>query len=269
MYFEVAGKRVFASTGGKPFDVSRPTVMFVHGSALDHTFWGLHSRFFAFRNYSVLCPDMPGHTHSEGPCLESIEAMADWVGDVISVLGIRNLSLVGHSQGCLVTLELAGRQPDVLRSASFIASGYETPVNQALLDAARDEPSAAVAMMVGWGFGRAGHFHQGRIPGASMLAGGRLTMERNSSDALYADLAACNGYHGGRDAAAAVSVPTQVVLGGRDRMTPRKAGLALAEALSGCRLDIVDESGHMVPLEAPDHCRALLREFIFSNNPAT
>jgi esterase/lipase len=30
----------------------------------------LHSRFFAFRNYAVLVPDLPGHTHSEGPPLE-------------------------------------------------------------------------------------------------------------------------------------------------------------------------------------------------------
>ncbi|MDH4109354.1 MAG: alpha/beta hydrolase [Gammaproteobacteria bacterium] len=267
MYFELAGKRAFASTGGKPFDASKPTVMFIHGSALDHTFWGLHSRFFAFRQYSVLCPDLPGHTHSAGPCLDSIESMADWVADVVASLGVTRLSLVGHSQGCLVALELAGRQPEFLRSVSFIASGCETPVNQALLDAARDDPPSAVAMMIGWGFGPAGHFHQGRIPGASMLAGGRRTMDSNSAEALYADLRACNSYRNGRGAAASILVPAQVILGGKDRMTPRKAGLALAEALPGCVLHVVEESGHMVPIEAPDPCRALLSEFVFRHNP--
>lgn len=69
MYFEVNGKRVFATTGGKPFDNSKPVVLFLSGSALDHTFWGLHSRFFAFRQYAVLAPDFPGHTNSEGPDL--------------------------------------------------------------------------------------------------------------------------------------------------------------------------------------------------------
>ena len=54
MYFDVKGKQVFATTGGKPFDESLPCVIFLHGSGLDHTFWGLHSRFFAFRRYSVL-----------------------------------------------------------------------------------------------------------------------------------------------------------------------------------------------------------------------
>ena len=82
MYFAVNGKKVFATTGGKPFDNAKPTVVFLQGSALDHTFWGLHSRFFAFRNYAVLVPDLPGHTHSEGPALTSIEAIADWLNDV-------------------------------------------------------------------------------------------------------------------------------------------------------------------------------------------
>ena len=60
MYFDVNGRKAFATTGGKPLDKDLPTVIFLHGSGLDHTFWGLHSRFFAFRNYAVLALDTPG-----------------------------------------------------------------------------------------------------------------------------------------------------------------------------------------------------------------
>ena len=74
-------------------------MIFLHGSGLDHTFWGLHSRFFAFRNYAVLVPDLPGHTHSEGPGLTSIEAMADWVNEVVEALDVTDISLVAHSMG--------------------------------------------------------------------------------------------------------------------------------------------------------------------------
>ena len=83
MYFDVKGKRVFATTGGKPFDNSLPCIIFLHGSGLDHTFWGLHSRFFAFRRYAVLAPDLPGHSHSEGPPLRSIEEIGEWLNDVV------------------------------------------------------------------------------------------------------------------------------------------------------------------------------------------
>jgi pimeloyl-ACP methyl ester carboxylesterase len=268
MYFKVNGKNTFASTGGKEFDKSKPTVIFLNGSGLDHTFWGLHSRFFAFRNYSVICPDYPGHSHSEGPALTSIEEMGDWVNDVVEVLDANNVSVVAHSQGCLVALEYVSRHPERVKSASFIASGLATPVNAALIEAAENNPEAAIAMMVGWGFGAAGHLHQGPIPGNSMIAGGRKIMGRNVPTELATDLKACNAYQNGKTAAAAIRCPRQVVLAGKDRMAPRKAGMELVECLDGPELTVIEESGHMIPQEAPNRLRKLLRDFIFTHNPA-
>jgi len=269
MYFEVRGKQVFATTGGQPFDSSKPVVLFLCGSGLDHTFWGLHSRFFAFRNYSVIAPDLPGHTHSEGPELTSIEEMADWLNNVLMVLGADNISIVGHSQGCLTGLEFVARYPEKVRSISLIGSGSATPVNPTLIEAAENNPTAAIDMMISWGFGEAGHMHQGPIPGNSMAASGRRTMSRNAPDGLAADLKACNAYENGAAASKSVGCPQQVILGGKDRMTPRKASMQLAEHLAAPELHVIQDSGHMVPLEAPDECRSLLRDFIFANNPAT
>jgi len=268
MYFEVNGKQAFASTGGKAFNNQLPTVIFLHGSGLDHTFWSLQSRFFAFRKYSVLVLDYPGHTNSEGPPLASIEDIADWVHDVVEALDVHNISLVAHSQGCLVALEYASRYKDRLKSVSFIASGLATPVNDALIDAAENNPEAAIAMMLSWGFGPAGHLHQGPIPGNSMVAGGRKVMRGNVPNELATDLKACNAYQNGKQAAAAIDCPRQVILAGKDRMAPRKAGMELVEHLNEPDLHIIEESGHMVPQEAPDQCRRLLRDFIFSHNPA-
>lgn len=268
MYFEVNGRKTFASTGGKPFDNSKPVVVFLNGSGLDHTFWGLHSRFFAFRNYGVLCPDYPGHTNSEGPALETIEEMGAWIHSVVEALDAKRISVVAHSQGCLVALEYVSRFPERVKSVSFVASGLATPVNAALIDAAESDPDAAIAMMVGWGFGPAGHFHQGPIPGNSMIAGGRKLMGRNVPTGLATDLKACNAYKNGRKAAAAISCPRQVVLAGKDRMAPRKAGMELVEYLNGPELTIVEDSGHMIPQEAPNRLRSLLRDFIFTHNPA-
>jgi pimeloyl-ACP methyl ester carboxylesterase len=268
MYFEVNGKQVFATTGGKPFDNSKSVVIFLAGSALDHTFWGLHSRFFAFRKYAVLVLDTPGHTNSEGPALTSIESLGDWLNDVIEALALKNISIVSHSQGCLTALEYASRYPDKLRSLSLITSGLATPVNDYLLNAASKDPEAAIAMMVGWGFGAAGHLHQGPIPGNSMVAGGRKVMQKNTPNELAIDLKACNDYQNGKVAAAAITCPVQVVIAGKDRMAPAKATATLVEHLPNPEVTCIPESGHMLPQEVPDQCRLLLRNFIFSNNPA-
>ena len=265
MYIEINKKKVFASTGGKPFTKDQPLVLFIHGSGLDHTFWGLHSRFFAFRNYSVLCLDTPGHTNSDGPALNSIEEMGDWVNDVITHLDAKQISIVGHSQGCLIGMEYASRYPEKIMSVSFITSGYETPVNSFLLDAAENNPEVAVNKMISWGFGEAGHMFQGTIPGNSMLVGGYKTMFKNP---LHIDLHACNNYKGGKKAASSIKAPCQLILAGKDLMAPRKSGMALADALPQTReLHVIDHCGHMLPLESPNECRNLLKNFIFSNNP--
>ena len=146
MYFDVKGKQVFATTGGKPFDNAKPVLVFLSGSGLDHTFRGLHSRFFAFRNYAVLCLDTPGHTNSAGPALVSIEALADWLNDVVDALDIKEVSIVAHSQGCLTALEFASRYSDQLLSLSLVTSGLATPVNDYLLQAAKQNPAAAIEL---------------------------------------------------------------------------------------------------------------------------
>jgi pimeloyl-ACP methyl ester carboxylesterase len=266
--FDVDGRQVFATTGGQPFDSSKPTVIFLHGSGFDHTVWNLQTRFFAFRNYSVLAPDLPGHTRSEGPPLESIETMADWLGAVVESLGIRDISLVAHSQGCLIALEYASRYPDRLRSLSLVASGLATPVNDALLDAAANDRDKAVAMMTGWGFGQAGHHYQGPVPGNAMIAAGQAILRGNTPEALAADLNACNNYSNGRTAAPLVRCPVQVIVAGKDRMAPRKATDELIAGLRDPEVAIIANSGHIVPQEAPDECREILRDFIFRENPA-
>jgi pimeloyl-ACP methyl ester carboxylesterase len=164
---------------------------------------------------------------------------------------------VPHSQGCLVALEYAARYPDRLRSVSFIASGLATPVNPALIESAEKNPEAAIAMMLGWGFGSAGHLHQGPIPGNSMVAGGRKVMRGNVPNELATDLKACNAYQNGKAAAAAITCPV------------RKAGMELVAHLTDPELHIIEKSGHMVPQEAPNQCRKLLKNFIFTNNPAS
>ncbi len=270
MYFEVDGKKTFAATGGGDFDPARPAVVFLHGSGLDHRFWDGYVDSFAASGYTVLAPDLPGHTNSEGPPLDSIEDMAGWLDNVLTQVGAGRVSLVGHSQGCLVSLEYAARHPHGLRSLSLIASGLATPVNPALIEAAGKEPDAAVEMMLSWGFGGRDTPPEERERLAPLIRLGGEIMRGNAPEALRADLVACDTYRNGQAAARGIRCPAQVILGGQDRMAPREAGLGLARGLYGdggeAELDIMEWSGHMVPLEAPDECRRRLHGFITANN---
>jgi len=77
---------------------------------------------------------------------------------------------------------------------------------------------------------------------------------------LYNDLAACNAYQNALAAAAQIAVPTTLILGERDMMTPAKAGKALAAALPNARTVVLRGAGHMMMVERPDELLAALRD---------
>lgn len=261
MRIEVNGNETYVATGGKELDTSLPALLFMHGSGLDHRTWALQTRWFAFRGWSVVAPDLPGHSLSKGEPLGSIEEMADWVWQLLDGLGLKSSSLIGHSQGALVALEAAARQPARTNSLSLIATGAAIPVNPQLLETAQTNRSAAVDAMLTWGFGEAYQFGQSHVPGQAPLAiGGRIMR----SNPLEIDLQACQNYSNGDSAAAKVSCPTQLILANQDKMTPLKAGRALAQQFSTAPEVSEISAGHMLPIEAPEHCLNDLRHFISS-----
>src|SRR3546814_7797116 len=109
MDFSVDGRAVFAHTGGQPFDRDLPVLVLVHGAGMDHTHWGLQTRYFAHHGYAVLAPDLPGHGRSQGPAPDSIEAYADWLLRLLDAGGTRRAALAGHSMGSLIALAAAAR----------------------------------------------------------------------------------------------------------------------------------------------------------------
>ena len=105
MNFQLENKNVYASDAGQGIDQNKETIVFLHGSGLSHIVWSLTEQFFSNNNFNVLSIDLPGHGNSDGPCLDSIEKIADWLEQVFVKLNLRLLIIVGHSQGCLEILE--------------------------------------------------------------------------------------------------------------------------------------------------------------------
>jgi pimeloyl-ACP methyl ester carboxylesterase len=260
MYIEVRGQRTYAATGGKEFDNSLPTVMFVHGSGLDHRSWALQTRWFAYNGYSVLAPDLPGHSLSSGEALQSIEDMGAWLGEFIQASGADKVHAIGHSQGFLEVLELANQAPELLKSITGVGTAGAIPVNPALIEAASKSAGAAAEMLLMWGFGPDAQYGISAVPGMQPIAIGRQIMARNP---LHADLVACAEYQNGSAVASTIDVPSQLILARKDRLTPVKAGMAFAKEL-GASVSVIERYGHMLPIEAPRQTLQKLRELIGS-----
>jgi len=261
----VRGQKTFISTGGRAFDTSANVLLFLHGSGQSHLSFMLQGRFFANRGWAVLTPDMPAHGLSGGEALTSIEDMADWVAELLDVVGVASANIIGHSQGGLIALELAARYSSKVKGLSQVATALAIPVNVALLGMAENKEPAAIAAMTDWGHGRDGHMHNHTVPGQDHMNYGKQMMTANESGALFADLSACAEYTGGGAAAANITCPCQVILAGKDKMTPVKFGLKMAQALKVSDHVIVAGAGHMLPSERPVEVNKALRQFFEVN----
>jgi pimeloyl-ACP methyl ester carboxylesterase len=250
--------KTYAATGGKDFNPELPTVLFVHGSGLDHRGWALQTRWFAFHGFSVLAPDLPGHSMSDGSPLETIEEMGKWLSDFMEAAGVKSAHIVGHSQGFLCALELAKNHLDKVKSLSAIGTAASIPVNPALIETAKKSAVSAAEMMLQWGFGEAAHMGESAVPGMQPIAIGRQIMGKNP---LAQDLQACSDYGAGAQIASSLDIPAHVILGSADKMTPMRGGVALAETLKA-GTTILENYGHMLPIEAPRQCLDALRAFI-------
>jgi pimeloyl-ACP methyl ester carboxylesterase len=259
MRIAVDGGDTFVATGGRDFDASLPTIVFLHGAGMDHTVWALLARAFAHHGYAVLAPDFPGHGRSAGAPLGSVAALADWTAALIEAAGTRAARLVGHSMGSLVALETAARHPEKVTGLGLIATTATMHVSDDLLNAAKADDHAAVDMMAIWGEGYRATLGGSQAPGLWMLGGAERLLERAHPGAIFADLSACNAYQDALSAAAKVNVPAIIVQGSRDLMTPAKGGKALAAAIANCRLALIEGAGHMLMSERPDEVLAALR----------
>jgi len=248
----VKGHKAYLATGNREPDPKKETVLFVHGTGQDHTIWVLPTRYFARHGKNVLAVDLPGHGRSGGKPLESIEAMADWLIDVLDATGLSKAAVVGHSLGSLVTIAAAARHPERVRAIVLVGTTVPMPVSGFLLENARQDKHVAIEMLNFWGYSKSAQLGGNATPGNWMLGGGVRLMEKARPGVIHTDLKACNDYIEGLGDAANVKCPALLILGERDLLTPTRSARQLTQTLPNAETVILAGSGHAVLAEQPD-----------------
>ena len=261
MDFIVDARRAYAYTAAHALDPAKPAIVFVHGAGLDHSWWGLQSRYFGYHGWNVLACDLPGHGRSEGPPVGSVAEGADWVMRLLDAAGIAKASVVGHSLGSLVALECAARQPGRVERIALVGTAFPMNVSDAFLEAARANDQSAYDMETIWGHAPQVPFGGNPNPGMWMYGDTLARLARLAPGVLHIDLKACKDYARGLESAAMVRCPALVITGGRDMMTPPKAAASLVQALRTVASVTIRPSGHSLMAEAPDATLDALIEF--------
>ena len=256
MIFQIENKNVHASDAGQGIKNEKDTIVFLHGSGLSHIVWSLTEQFFSNKNFNVLSIDLPGHGNSDGPCLENIEKISDWMEKVFIELNLKKVILVGHSQGCLEILEYAHKYKSRIKKIVFIGGSYRMPVNQDLIDLAKNGDKDAVKLMMKWGFKDSKKFIGGN-PVEKIIQS-----PRDISEILAIDLIACNNYSNGLDAAKSIDCPTMLVFGSDDKMLNLEVGKKFANLIKNSSIHIISDCGHMIMIEKAFEMREKILEFL-------
>jgi pimeloyl-ACP methyl ester carboxylesterase len=164
--------------------------------------------------------------------------------------------------GSLTALECAARHPARIARIALIGTAVPMPVSAALLNAARDNEAEAIDMINEWSHSPRASIGGNTVPGLWMMGTNRRLMQRQKPGILHTDLAACNAYTHGLDAAAMIACPALIVSGSRDLMTSPKAASKLTSAIRDARRVSLPGAGHALMAEQPDAVLDALRGFI-------
>jgi pimeloyl-ACP methyl ester carboxylesterase len=259
----VDGKRAHAATGSRESGPDVPAVILIHGAGMDRTVWQFQTRNIAHQGRRALAVDLPGHGYSEGPALTSIADMADWVVRFMDAAGVGSATLMGHSMGSLIALDLAARHPEKAERIILTGVAEAMPVHPDLLAAAAANEDLGPELIVFWGLGEKAQAGGHPLPGLWVHGACEILLKNSHDGVLGSDLAACNNYGSAVDAAANVSCPATFVLGRDDKMTPAKSGTALAANIEDSDVHVLERCGHMMMAERPNEMYQALRGVVF------
>ncbi|MBW0088519.1 alpha/beta fold hydrolase [Pseudonocardia sp. KRD-184] len=247
------------------------TVVLAHGWTLDSTTWAPVSSALAGPGARVVRYDHRGHGRSGAadPASMTLDQLADDLAAVVAAAAPTGpLVLAGHSMGGMTLMALAERHPDVVARAAGI--GLVATASGGLADTSFGLPQRTVPVVRAveeriFGSKRWAAGSRLGTPGVLTPAARWLLLgpdaDREAVRTTARSLAACrpstmSGFrptlaaHDRDEALAAfAAIPTVVLAGSRDRLTPLRAARRIRAALPSASLTIFPEAGHMLPLE--------------------
>ena len=233
-------------------------IVLIHGAGGDHLAWPAELR--RLKNHRVYALDLPGHGKSAGCSLQSIAAYAKDVQDWMDAVNLPKAVFIGHSMGAAIAMTIALEYPDSALGLGLVGGAARLRVASELLHEASSVTTyhRAIERLMRWSFSP---LSSERI---KELAAKRLAETRQS--VLYSDLIACNDF----DITANLSsihVPTLIICGADDKMTPVKHSQYINSQINGASLHVIDDAGHMVMLEKPVEVARIISTFLLSLKP--
>lgn len=230
---------------------ARPCLVLLPGMPLDAALWDHQIRHLAEVAEPVV-GDVSGH-----------DTMAGLAGAVLQSVPDGPFLLAGLSLGGYVALEIMRQAPHRVTKLALLDTSArpdtpeQTVIRRQAVDLARQGRYAAV---VAASLPRL--LHPDRLSDAGMVASVQDQAARVGPAAYARQQQAIIGRPDSRPGLSAIACPTLVLCGRQDAITPVDIHREIAAAVPGARLAVVEECGHLAPMERPHVVTGLLRDWI-------
>ncbi len=241
-------------------------IVFIHTFPLQSGMWGPQLQELA-PNYRLLAPDLMGFGGSDAPSdreMYSVERWADDVMGLVSALGLDRVVLVGLSSGGYVALSFLRRHREAV-GALVLADTRADPDGpddqerradeQHWLETEGDVSYLADRLLEGM-------VSQRGADRGQVVKRARLFMQGNPAQGWMGGLEALKRRPDATGDLHKIDVPTLVVVGEDDQLTPPSVARGLHDQIPGSRLSIVPDAGHLSNMENPAVFNAALRQFL-------
>lgn len=241
-----------------------PDVVLLHPFPSDHTFWnGVAQRLES--RYRLILPDLRGHGQSasgEGPA--TMQKHAEDIARVCDELRVGRAVFVGCSIGGYVMFEIWRRFRERMRALVFCDSKAPADTDEGRaqrLKAAEDALQRGPEYVIGNMFPKLlGDTTQRNRP--DIVAAARETMNRTTAEGFAAVQRGMAERPDSIATLTTISVPTLVLGGEEDRLSPPEELQRIAAGISGASVRIVPKAGHFAPFERPEEVGIALRQFL-------
>lgn len=240
-------------------------ILFVHGFPLSHEMWT--AQLEAFRgSHRVIAPDLRGFGGSDVTMgIVSMEEFADDLVGLIKALDITEpVVYCGLSMGGYISfpfLHKYGSHVRALilcdtRSAADTSEAAQARLKLAALAMAKGAEATLEVMMP-------------KLLAAETNAKKPDIVERLRKTIMSTNpvgiAAGLSGMAARPDSTALlplIDIPTLVIVGEEDRLTPPDESHKMAAAIPGAKVVVIPKAGHMAPMEQPEAANAAIREFL-------
>ncbi len=250
-------------------------LLFVHGFPFDRTVW--RHQLAALSRWKRVAPDLRGAGDSSAPSDGySIARYADDLVALLDALGLREAVVCGLSMGGYIAFELLRRH--AARVRALVLCGTRPQADSAEARRSRDELAALAAEprrgAGGGGGGGGGPEAVAERLLARLVAAAtpleqpevvkqyREMARRMSVPGMVGALRALRDRPDSSDLLPAIRVPTLVMVGSEDQVSPPAVAEAMAGAIPGARLAVIPAAGHLAPLEQPLATSRALADFL-------